>query len=230
VLGTAYLNLSDGERVLYSGKVNVSKKNYLNTTIGFGNVMHLLCIIRVPLYDVGLSRLITGRADLLFTLPDGSYFNADFREVAFPKVSDADLNHYEGSEYMKSATPLDLMEKRNNVSVTLVRAGYYFESESDESNGTRYLRVDLEVRNLGKDKISFSSEGALVKINSSEYGLDSGSTVAVRDLYPGSVGGGYLLFEGVPDLGGRAFDIVVGRSIDEDGHETEFFFNDLSIA
>jgi len=230
VFGTAYLNLSDGERILYSGKINISKENYLNTTIGFGNVMHILCIIRVPLYDVGVSRLATGRADIVFTLPDGSYFSADYREVTFPRATDEDLNHYQGSEYMKSSTPLDIVEKRSNVAVTLVRAGYYYIYESDESNGTRYLRVDLEIRNLGLDKISFSSQGALVNVNSSKYGLDSDSTVAVRDLYPGSVGGGYLLFDGVPDLGGRTFDVIVGSSTDVSGHETEFFFQDVLIA
>jgi hypothetical protein len=227
--GVAYMNLSDGERLLYSGKINVSRKDYINTTIGFGNVLHLLCTIRVPLYEVELSRLTVGRADLLFALPDGSYFNADFREVTLPRSTDTDSLHYAGSRYMESAKPLDIVQKRNNVSVTLVRAGYYFKPGYDESNGTKYLRLDVEIRNLGEDKISFSSEDALLKINSTKYELDSG-TLAVSEMYAGRVGGGYLLFSGLPDVGGRKFDIVVGSSIDEGGHETEFIFKDVLFA
>jgi hypothetical protein len=229
VEGVAYLNLSDGERLLYSGKINVSRKNYINTTIGFGNALHLLCIIRVPLHEVELSRLTVGRADLVFALRDGSYFSADFREVAFPRSTDSDLLHYSGSRYMESAKRLDIVQTRNNVSVTLVGAGYYYKPGYDESNGTRYLRVDLEVRNLGEDKISFNSDDALVKLESTSYDLDSG-TVDVRDMYGGRVGGGYLLFKGLPDLEGADFDILAGRSIDETGRQTEFYFHDVLFS
>jgi hypothetical protein len=49
----------------------------------------------------------------------------------------------------------------------------------------------------------------------------------VRDMYSGSVGSGYLLFAILPDLEGSEFDIFVGKSIDENGRKTDFYYTNV---
>ena len=101
-------------------------------------------------------------------------------------------------EYNKNAIDINKKISKGNFEVIVTKAGF-FEPE-DWIGKKQYLRVDLEIKNIGNQSEYFSPEGiVIIDDQKNQYERTFGGTIdGFSKIYPGVTKKGYVLFEGVP--------------------------------
>ena len=130
--------------------------------------------------------------------PDGKKLRAEDATIQIPTYTDEELEQMAEEEYGKTAIVVNKKISKGKFEVTVTKAGFFSPYEWGERK--EYLRVDLEVKNVGSESDYFSPSGmAILDNQGSQYESTFGGTLDLfSQIYPGVTKKGYTLFGNVP--------------------------------
>lgn len=154
---------------------------------------------RVPLKDIqkGMSSYGFGKSFLTFTTPDNTILTAEDTLVQIPTYTQEEIASMQETEYQQSAVNVNKVVTKGNFKVTVTKAGFYNTVEWDQKK--HYLRVDMEVTNIGSQSEYFSPSGtSIIDSQSNQHDYSYGGTLDLfSSVYPSIIKKGSVLFEGI---------------------------------
>ena len=127
-------------------------------------------------------------------------------------------------EYNQNAVIVNKKIRKGNFEVTVTKAGFFSPYEFGEKK--QYLRIDMEVKNVGSESDYFSPSGmAIIDNQGNQYERTYGGTLdTFSKIYPGVTKKGYILFEGVP-TSSTSVKLVFELGYDENFNPYLFEYN-----
>jgi len=181
---------------------------------------------RVPISKIkkGISLLGFGKASLTFVTPEGKELHAVDTTVPIPTYTEEELEQMAEEEYNQNAVIVNKKIRKGNFEVTVTKAGFFSPYEFGEKK--QYLRIDMEVKNVGSESDYFSPSGmAIIDNQGNQYERTYGGTLdTFSKIYPGVTKKGYILFEGVP-TSSTSVKLVFELGYDENFNPYLFEYN-----
>lgn len=168
---------------------------------------------RVNKNDIEKGTASVGSADINIVSANGVTMKASDSYISIPSYTSEELEEIYENKYSIGSRVIGKTIKEGSFEVTLVKLGYYphlkYGSSGDEVTD---FRVDLSVKNIGAEKSSLTTYGAVLIAGSNQYEYSFGSNLDSSNIYPGVIKEGYLLFKDVPQNVSGPVKIVVGSS------------------
>lgn len=140
----------------------------------------------------------SGVVEVVFKTDSGKILKASDETHSLPKMSDEELKRYFENEYLKNATEINKIIKKEGLELTIIRCGWYETLKFNELK--KYFRIDVKVRNYGSEVRKIYASGAkLIDENGRQYDTRWDSEFKGGEIQPNAFIEGYLLFENVPE-------------------------------
>ena len=164
--------------------------------------------------EKGFSSYGSGRATLIFNTINDETFIAEDNYVEIPSYTDEEVENITDMNYISNSFIIDETISKGSFSVKVIRAGIYERWERSQFNS--YLRIDVEVMNIGNESASFYPTGiVIIDENNRQYENSYYGTLDLYSkLYPGIILEGFLLFDDVP-INNTNFTLMFELGYDE---------------
>lgn len=208
--GTANVTIvSENGPSVYSESHAVNKNDFRIYTHNLSGQQFLAYGWQIPLSKIEKGNNSSGRLSLEFSTVDVRFEPLEDNLYGLPKYSNEELGAFASQGFEQNAITLNMTKQIDNyLAVTVQRIGLMTFNEYDGEK--TYIRIDIEARNIGPEKIDFfypdpiilgkssnQFEKAHVSTNDFQGAFDEGV-----DIFPGVVKTGAFFFEtsGNPQL------------------------------
>jgi len=199
--GTAsYRIVNDDGETVYTGSTEIKKDDFSWYTFRLTGEDQLQAIWEIPITDIKKSKSAGGTINLDFKTDSGAIFTDVEQEIrGLPTFTTVEVEEQFEEEYNKNSLRVGTTVEGKYFDVTVERVGFFKEKYFSEDK--EYFRVDMKIKNTGKDKERPSMSGlAILDNNNNQYEKEFGGTLDLYDkIYPGVTKEGYILFEKIPE-------------------------------
>jgi hypothetical protein len=196
--GLITLKINDDlENELYSKEISIKKSDFVDYEIKLtGKSIGKAYEWRLNKTDIKKSYNIYGTAILKFKSANLE-FNSNTNIFDLISYTDEELAKISEDKYLESATDNTKTISEGNFKVTISKSGFFEKISFGEIKN--YYRIDMEIENIGDESDYFSPSGLALIIDKKQYDSEYNSTIETyKNMYPGIVQEGYLLFDEVP--------------------------------
>ena len=186
--------LDSQQNTLYSESFAVHKSDFGTYHLVLTGEEFLAYVWEIPTHKVKKGVGAYGSAKIVFTDGGGNKFSSE-NSVFVSEYTDEELAATHEKKFAKTADPINLQLEMDGLQVDLKRGGIYeFFEWSDKKSG---FRADFVIENISNEPVSLSTYNSFIQTMDGRQYEDSSfsGTLESGTVLPGSVIGGYMLFE-----------------------------------
>ena len=226
--GTVSITIfDDTEEILYSNEFSVKKNNFGKFNLVLTGQEFLAHAWEISTSDLKKGIGMFGTATLVFTDINGKKFTSE-TSVNIPQLSNTELTSKSQTDFLKTATPINLILENDGLEIELKSGGMFTHLQYDTwGDKVNDYRIDIVIKNKSNESITFSPFGSFIQTNDErQFDSNTFGTIEYGKILSGSTIEGYILFD-VDDNLGKIKSIIINDYIFDLENNQAYTFEEM---
>ena len=195
--------------VLYSAEFLVTKSDFKTYSLVLTGQEVLAHAWEIPTSDVKSGVGAYGTTAIVFTDDRGNEFTSE-TSINIPELSGAELSSKFQTDFLKTATPINLLLAHEGLEIELKAGGVFTHLKYDTwGDKVTDYRIDAVIKNTSNESIRFSPLGSFLQTSDGrQFESNLHGTIEHGKILPESIVGSSILFE-IDETLGQIKSIII---------------------